>query len=90
MSINKVITLDLPPPRPQAILDLVPSVSWTESFMEYVDQFFWFCVWILQVGGDVTGMGYNLLNIVVFVIGQPLLIALFALLWWKEKQRRAL
>lgn len=86
----KIGTLLTPPPiRPQSILELEPSFSLSEWFMGYVDQFFWFCVWILQVGGDVTGMGYNLLNIVVFVIGQPLLIALFALMWWKEKQRRA-
>ena len=87
----KIGTLLTPPPiRPQSILELEPSFSLSEWFMGYIDSFFWFCVKVLQVGGEVTGMGYNLLNIVVFVIGQPLLIALFALLWWKEKQRRAL
>ena len=36
-----------------------------------IDQFFLWCVWILEVIGEVTGMGYELANIVIFVILQP-------------------
>ncbi len=42
-----------------------------------IDQFFLWCVWVLEV----TGMGYELANIVIFVILQPGLILLFFILW---------
>ena len=50
-----------------------------------IDFFNW-CVFVLEVIGDVTGMGYELANIVIFVIIQPSLILLFYLLWRKEKK----
>jgi hypothetical protein len=37
------------------------------------DLFNW-CVWVLEVIGEFTGMGYELANIVIFVIAQPALI----------------
>ena len=46
-----------------------------------VDQFFLWCVLVLEVIGEVTGMGYELANIVIFVILQPVLIILFFILW---------
>ena len=46
-----------------------------------IDQFFLWCVWVLEVIGEVTGMGYELANIVIFVILQPGLILLFFILW---------
>ncbi|MDA8833347.1 hypothetical protein N9N51_01825 [Candidatus Pelagibacter bacterium] len=46
-----------------------------------IDQFFLWCVWVLEVIGEVTGMGYELANIVIFVILQPGLIILFFILW---------
>jgi len=52
-----------------------------------IDQFFWWCVGVLQNIGTVTGMGYNLANIVIFVILQPGLILLFFILWRKEKKK---
>ena len=52
-----------------------------------INEFFWWCVWVLEVIGDVTGMGYNLANIVIFVILQPGLILLFFILWRKEKKK---
>ena len=52
---------------------------------EYIDFIFDICVYILQVIGNVTGMGYNLANLVIFVVIQPALILLFFVLW-----RRAL
>ena len=53
-----------------------------------VDQFFNWCVWVLVVIGNVTGMGYELANIVIFVIIQPGLILLFFILWRKERKKK--
>jgi len=49
-----------------------------------INQFFNWCVYVLEVIGDVTGMGYELANIVIFVILQPSLILLFFILWRRE------
>jgi len=51
-----------------------------------IDQFFLWCVWVLEVIGEVTGMGYELANIVLFVILQPGLILLFFILWRRQKK----
>ena len=51
-----------------------------------IDQFFLWCVWVLEVIGEVTGMGYELSNIVIFVILQPGLILLFFILWRRQKK----
>ena len=53
-----------------------------------IDQFFLWCVSVLEVIGEVTGMGYELANIVIFVILQPRLILLFFILWRFEKKRK--
>ena len=53
-----------------------------------IDQFFLWCVSVLEVIGEVTGMGYELANIVIFVILQPGLILLFFILWRFEKKRK--
>ena len=53
-----------------------------------IDEFFLFCVFVLEVIGEVTGMGYELANIVIFVILQPMLILLFFILWRFEKKRK--
>ena len=42
-----------------------------------IDQFFLWCVWVLEGIGEVTGMGYELANIVIFIILQAGLILLF-------------
>ena len=52
-----------------------------------IDQFFLWCVWVLEVIGEVTGMGYELANIVIFVILQPGLIFLFFILWRNQKNK---
>ena len=52
-----------------------------------VNDFFNWCVWVLEVIGNVTGMGYELANIVIFVILQPALILLFFILWRREKKK---
>ena len=54
---------------------------------EIIDIIFKVCVEILKVIGDVTGMGYALVNIVIFVIIQPALIILFFVLWRREKKK---
>ena len=51
-----------------------------------IDQFFLWCVWVLEIIGEVTGMGYELSNIVIFVILQPGLILLFFILWRRQKK----
>ena len=53
-----------------------------------IDQFFLWCVSVLEVIGEVTGMGYELANIVIFVFLQPGLILLFFILWRFEKKRK--
>ena len=54
---------------------------------EIIYLFFNICVYILQVTGNVTGMGYQLANIVIFVFLQPALILLFFVLWRKERNK---
>jgi len=51
------------------------------------DLFNW-CVKVLEWIGDVTGMGYELANIVIFVILQPALILLFFILWLKARRNQ--
>ena len=53
-----------------------------------IDQFFLWCIGVLEVIGEVTGMGYELANIIIFVILQPTLILLFFILWRFEKKRK--
>ena len=55
--------------------------------VKMIDQFFDWCVWVLVVIGNVTGMGYELANIVIFVVLQPALILLFFILWRREKKK---
>ena len=52
-----------------------------------INDFFNWCVYILEVIGDLTGMGYELTNIVIFVIIQPTVIILFYILWRREKNK---
>lgn len=52
-----------------------------------INDFFNWCVYVLQVIGNVTGMGYELANIVIFVILQPALILIFFILWRIEKKK---
>jgi len=49
-----------------------------------IGDFFFWCVDVLVFIGEVTGMGYALANIVIFVILQPALILLFFVLWRRE------
>ena len=54
-----------------------------------IGKFFFWCVDVLVFIGEVTGMGYALANIVIFVILQPALILLFMFLWIKERRKNA-
>ena len=54
---------------------------------ELVNSFFRWCVEVLVWIGNVTGMGYELANIVIFVILQPLLILIFLILWLRERKK---
>ena len=55
-----------------------------------IEHFFNWCVYVLEVIGDFTGMGYELANIVIFVFLQPGLIIIFYFLWQKEKKKNKL
>jgi hypothetical protein len=52
-----------------------------------VHNFFNWCVKVLEWIGNITGMGYELANIVIFVILQPALILLFFIMWRIEKRK---
>ena len=52
-----------------------------------INIFFDWCVLILDVIGNFTGLGYEAANILIFVIIQPGLIIIFYLLWRSEKKR---
>ena len=52
-----------------------------------INDFFNWCVYVLEVIGDITGMGYEIANIVIFVIIQPALILLFFILWRREVRK---
>ena len=53
-----------------------------------INDFFNWCVYVLEVIGNVTGMGYELANIVIFVIIQPALILIFFIIWRIEKKKK--
>ena len=52
-----------------------------------VSEIFNLCVRLLEIIGELTGTGYELANILIFVILQPALILLFFILWRREKKR---
>ena len=54
---------------------------------EIINDFFIWCVLILKKIAELTGMSYELINILIFVILQPLLIFIFFYLWRREKKK---
>ena len=54
---------------------------------EVINDFFIWCVLILKKIAELTGMSYELINILIFVILQPLLIFIFFYLWRREKKK---
>ena len=55
--------------------------------MYTIDQIFWKCVQFIEYFGYVTGLGYELSNILLFIVIQPLLIITFLFLWVIEKKK---
>ena len=53
-----------------------------------IHDLFNFCVKILEWIGDITGMGYEMANIVIFIFIQPALIVLFFVLWLRARKKR--
>ena len=53
-----------------------------------INNFFYWCVSVLEFIGEFTGLGYELANIAIFVIIQPGLILIFYILWQKEKRKK--
>ncbi len=52
-----------------------------------INDFFNWCVLVLEILADLTGMSYELINILIFVIFQPLLIVVFFYLWRRETKK---
>jgi hypothetical protein len=52
-----------------------------------MQNIFDWCVEFLYWFAPKIGMTYVEINIWLFVIIQPALIVLFAILWWKERQK---
>ena len=56
----------------------------------FIHEIFNDCVYVLQVIGGKPGeygFGYEVANLIVFVVLEPALILLFAWLWWRERLR---
>ena len=53
-----------------------------------INDFFNFCVLVLEVIGNITGLGYEMANILIFVIIQPSLIVILFILWNVEKNKK--
>ena len=52
-----------------------------------INDFFNWCVLVLEIIAEVMGISYELINILIFVILQPLLILIFFYLWRKETKK---
>jgi len=58
-----------------------------EYLRPIIKDFFYWCVDVIEVIGDITGLGYMLSNIALFIFLQPALILLFMWLWLKERKQ---
>ena len=52
-----------------------------------INDFFYWCVLVLEIMAEHTGVSYELINILIFVILQPLLILIFFCLWRRERNK---
>ena len=52
-----------------------------------INDFFNWCVLVLEVMSQALGISYELINILIFVILQPLLILIFFYLWRRERYK---
>ena len=92
--------INFPSPKPEIIDSITYDIEAIEkqfeallkpqlvTFQQSVDWLFWTCVEILKVWGDITGLGYNLITILIFILLQPALIVLFFTLWLSERTKR--
>ena len=53
----------------------------------WIEKVFWNCVELIEYIGQITNLGYELTNIMIFVIIQPSLILIFLILWLLEKRK---
>ena len=74
--------------EPHELINIFFTDGRSNMTEEQIDYIFRKCIDILNYICSVTGMSYELLNILVFVIGQPALILLFYTLWRFERWRR--
>ena len=58
-----------------------------EGMSSEKNLFFWCCDCIMYYA-RILGVSYGFLNIILFVVLQPLLIFLFCMLWMKELKKR--
>ena len=52
-----------------------------------INNFFNWCVLVLEIMAEYIGISYELINILIFVIFQPLLIIIFFYLWRRERHK---
>ena len=52
-----------------------------------INDIFNWCVRVLEIMAVYTGISYELINILIFVILQPLLILIFFYLWRRERHK---
>tara|TARA_Y100001936_G_C15612904_1_gene427580 strand:- start:352 stop:552 length:201 start_codon:yes stop_codon:yes gene_type:complete len=63
------------------------NIELSDLIADPISTIFDTCVWILQVIGDSTGMGYELANIVIFVVLHPALTIVLFVLWRRAVRR---
>jgi len=51
-----------------------------------INTFYYWCVDVMHFLAKLTNTTYEEINIIVFVLGQPVLILLFMYLWLKERR----
>jgi|TARA_R100000458_G_C8139338_1_gene151191 hypothetical protein len=61
------------------------EINMTEAQIDYI---FWRCIDIINYICSVTGLSYELVNILLFIVIQPMLILMFYILWRFERGRR--
>ena len=52
-----------------------------------IDILFQICVDLMRYLSSISGLSYKSLNVLVFLVIQPLLILVFFILWKKEKSK---
>tara|TARA_Y100001970_G_C14259063_1_gene878038 strand:- start:4881 stop:5090 length:210 start_codon:yes stop_codon:yes gene_type:complete len=57
------------------------DIRMSALFADPVSTVFDACVWVLRVIGNYTGMGYELANIMIFVVLHPALTVWLFVLW---------